>query len=88
MLLVVTLYLLFSTTVHPWYITTLVVLGLFTKFKYPVVWSLMVVLSYYAYGQIDFSENFGLIALEYIVVIGFALSEILSQRNSSLARLQ
>ena len=48
----------------------------------------MVVLSYYAYGQIDFSENFGLIALEYIVVIGFALSEILSQHNSSLARLQ
>ena len=83
MLLVVTIYLLFSTTVHPWYITTLVVLGLFTNFKYPVVWSLMVVLSYYAYGQLDFSEHFGLIALEYIAVIGFALSELLSQCNRS-----
>lgn len=83
MLLVVTIYLLFSTTVHPWYITTLVVLGLFTNFKYPVVWSLMVVLSYYAYGQLDFSEHFGLIALEYVAVIGFTLSELLSQCNRS-----
>jgi hypothetical protein len=68
MLMVVSVYLLLSTTVHPWYIATVLVLGIFTSFKYPIVWSLMVVLSYYAYGQTNFEESYWLLALEYTVI--------------------
>jgi alpha-1,6-mannosyltransferase len=66
-----TLYLLLSTTVHPWYITTLVALAMFTPWRYPMVWSGMVVLSYAAYRTTAYEENLGLVALEYAVVLGW-----------------
>lgn len=76
MLFAISIYLLLSTTVHPWYIATPLLLSVFTKYKFPIVWSLMVILSYSAYGKDGFDENFWLVALEYIVVIGVAVWEI------------
>ncbi len=76
MLLVVSLYLFLSTTVHPWYIATLVALGIFTNYKYPIVWSLMVILSYYAYSQEGFKERYWLLAIEYGVVLWFSVKEL------------
>src|SRR5690606_15835458 len=45
MLWMLTLYYFLSTTVHPWYIIFLVALGLFTEFRFPMVWSLGIILS-------------------------------------------
>ncbi|CAN5912839.1 DUF2029 domain-containing protein [soil metagenome] len=70
-LLALTLYLLLSTTVHPWYLTTLVALAMFTPWRYLMVWSGMVVLSYGAYRTADYEENLWLVALEYAVVLGW-----------------
>lgn len=68
-------YLLFATTVHPWYLILPLGLSLFTNFKFPVLWSFTVILSYFAYASIGFEENLGLVFLEYIVVIAFAFYE-------------
>lgn len=76
LLLGVSFYFLLSTTVHPWYIATPLVLSIFTKYRFPIVWSFMVMFSYSAYGPDGFQENLGLIAMEYIVVIGFAIWEL------------
>jgi alpha-1,6-mannosyltransferase len=76
MLLCVSLYFLLSTTVHPWYVATPLILSLFTRYKFPIVWSFMVVFSYAAYGADGFHENLGLVAIEYIAVIGVALWEL------------
>lgn len=73
-LLVLTVYFLSSTTVHPWYILNLVLIGVFTRFNYPIIWSLTVVLSYSAYAHEAFKENFLLIAIEYSIVILYYLS--------------
>nr|WP_315166443.1 mannosyltransferase [uncultured Flavobacterium sp.] len=85
-LLVLSLYLFTSTTVHPWYIINLVLIGVFTKFSYPLVWSLTVILSYNAYSNIVFKENFWLIALEYGILFVFILFEnkiiLRSKKNS------
>ena len=73
MLLVFTCYLFLSTTVHPWYIATLLALSVFTKYKFPLVWSFIIILSYLAYIQIgnaSKSENLFIIALEYLIVYG------------------
>ena len=64
-----TLYLLLSTTVHPWYLTTLVALSACTRWRYPVVWSGMAVLSYAAYRTAAYEENLWLVWLEYTVVL-------------------
>ena len=76
MLLAVSIYFLLATTVHPWYIATPVLLSVFTKYKFPLLWSFMICFSYAAYGANGFNENLLLIAIEYSVVIGVALWEI------------
>ena len=76
MLLAVSIYFLLATTVHPWYIATPVLLSVFTKYKFPLLWSFMICFSYAAYGANGFNENLSLVAIEYSVVIGVALWEI------------
>ncbi|MDX1603589.1 MAG: mannosyltransferase, partial [Salinimicrobium sediminis] len=50
-----------------------------TRYKFVQVWSLMVVLSYFAYSQAGVWENLWLVALEYAVVLGVMGWEIFSQ---------
>ena len=84
MLWVLTLYFLLSTTVHPWYIIFLLPLCIFTEFRFPIVWSATIILSYYAYSQNDFTENHWLIAIEYISVIAFMLYEMFKLNKQKL----
>lgn len=83
MLFAISFYFLLSTTVHPWYIATPLLLSVFTKYKFPIVWSFVVMLSYSAYGKYGFNENLWLVALEYILVIGFAVWEVFIQKNKT-----
>ncbi len=69
-------YYLLALIVHPWYSITLVFLAVFTRFHFPMVWSFLAVLSYWAYSNPAFQENFWLIGLEYTVVIGFMVWEV------------
>ncbi|WP_435412444.1 mannosyltransferase [Psychroserpens mesophilus] len=71
MLLAFAVYLFLSTTVHPWYIATLLILSVFTNYKFPIVWSFIIILSYLAYinlNSADKSENLWIITIEYVVV--------------------
>jgi len=71
-----TIYFLMSTTIHPWYILFPLALGVFTTYKFPIVWSFVVFLSYYAYRDGDFQESLLLVAIEYLVlllVLGFEI---------------
>lgn len=76
MLLVLTVYFLCATTVHPWYITTLVALGVVTKRWYPVVWSALLPLTYVAYASQPYRENLRIVALEYILVLSCLAYEL------------
>jgi len=84
MLFGVSIYFLFSTTIHPWYIATPLLLSVFTKYNFPVIWSLAVILSYTAYGVDGFSENLYLVALEYLLVIGFFIWELIQLRKETV----
>ena len=71
MLLALSLYYFTTTTVHPWYLATPLLLSVFTKYKFPLVWSFIIILSYLAYinlNKADKSENLWIIALEYFIV--------------------
>jgi len=71
MLFALTLYYFTTTTVHPWYLATPLLLSVFTKYKFPLVWSFVIILSYLAYinlNKADKSENLWIIALEYFIV--------------------
>ena len=81
-----TLYYLFSTTVHPWYLMLPLFLGVFTKFNYMVVWSWLVFLSYAAYANANFEENSWLIALEYGILASIIVFEVLLKKKLFLGR--
>ena len=88
MLFGISFYYLLSTTVHPWYIATPLLLSVFTNYKFPIVWSLLVMLSYSAYGTQGFSEKLWWVALEYIVVIGIFVWEVFLKKNNTSFKTQ
>jgi hypothetical protein len=70
-----TIYFLFTPIVHPWYITTLLFLGVLQKQRWVIAWSIAVFISYSAYAQFPYAENYWLIAFEYLLVLGVFLYE-------------
>lgn len=70
------LYLALATTVHPWYILPLLAFGLFSGFYYPVVWSLMIFVTYFGYQENGFELSTWWIAFEYMIVLGAFAIEI------------
>jgi hypothetical protein len=85
MLLVLSFYYFTATTVHPWYVATLLILSVFTKYKFPLVWSFVIILSYLAYVNVDKadkSENLLIIGLEYLTVYGVFIWEVFIKKAS------
>lgn len=83
-LLILTFYLLMSTTVHPWYISSLVLLSIFTKYRYAIVWSFLIFFTYAGYTTEGFEEQLWVTVVEYVAVIGFMLYEILGKYRLNL----
>jgi alpha-1,6-mannosyltransferase len=75
-LIMLSLYFFLATTVHPWYCINLILICVFTKYKFPIVWSFFIILSYQAYSVNPFKENFYLLFIEYGFVYGVFLYEI------------
>ncbi len=70
------IYLLLSTTVHPWYIIPLVAFSVFTSYRFAIIWSLLIFFSYAGYSLHGFEERLWITAFEYIVVLGILAYEI------------
>ncbi|MDO1501558.1 mannosyltransferase [Winogradskyella maritima] len=79
--LLFSIYLFMSTTVHPWYVSTVVLVSLFTKYRFPLYWSLAVVLSYVAYTDVEFHENLWVVFLEYVIVFSAFIWEVLLKKR-------
>jgi alpha-1,6-mannosyltransferase len=73
---ILSIYFLFATTLHPWYITTLLALSVFTPYRFTLVWTGLIFFTYAGYSINSFKENLGLIAFEYLAVIGYLIFEL------------
>ncbi|MEO9474995.1 MAG: glycosyltransferase 87 family protein [Cyclobacteriaceae bacterium] len=80
MLLTLFSYLLFTTTVHPWYILTLIPLGLVSGFYFPIFWSFVICCTYLGYNATGFELSAGWIVFEYVSLLLFLYFEF-SKRN-------
>ncbi|MBL7857973.1 MAG: hypothetical protein JNM57_09800 [Cyclobacteriaceae bacterium] len=77
------IYFTFSTIVHPWYITTLVAIATFTHYRFVLLWSALAFLTYAGYTPNGFQENLWIVALEYLLVFGYLVYELLWKKESS-----
>ena len=84
LLLGTSLYFLCATTVHPWYVATPLVLSVFTRYRFALVWSFVVFLSYSAYKIDRVDENLWLVAAEYVVVLGFFIWELSGKKTMEI----
>lgn len=67
-LFALSVYYLLATTVHPWYISMLLILGVMSGRVYPVAWTGAVFLSYITYRTAAYQENYWFILIEYTLV--------------------
>ena len=70
------LFLFLSPTVHPWYLIVPLLLSLYTDFKYLILWSGLVFLSYITYALPDFQEDIRVQAIEYLLVFSLLAYEM------------
>ncbi|MBL7813492.1 MAG: hypothetical protein JNL70_00705 [Saprospiraceae bacterium] len=76
-LMVVSLYFAVATTVHPWYAALPLACSVFTHWRFPMVWTFFIFLTYAGYteGSSKHTENMYLLVLEYSVVYLFFIYE-------------
>ncbi|MDZ7741640.1 MAG: mannosyltransferase [Bacteroidota bacterium] len=76
------IYYFMATTVMPWYILSILVFGIFTQYRYSLLWTFSVILSYYAYSQPEWKENLWVIFMEYLPVYTLLIFELLNRRTN------
>lgn len=79
-------YFLLTTTLHPWYIITLLALSIFTRYRFIVIWTGTIFLTYSGYTKDGFQENLWITMTEYCIVLGYLAYELLwkkEERNYS-----
>lgn len=76
-LIAICIYLLCTTTVHPWYTSLPLVLCLFTRFRYPVLWTGLIFLTYINYSYAAYFENLWMVTIEYTLVVLMLCYEVL-----------
>jgi hypothetical protein len=59
------IYTLFGAIVHPWYMLILVAFTPLLKWRFAVLWSVLICLSYFTYRVIPYKEEMILVWTEY-----------------------
>jgi alpha-1,6-mannosyltransferase len=59
-------HLLLSTTVHPWYLITVLFINVFFEYKWLILWSLLIMFTYINYSQNPYTEVMPIVIFEYL----------------------
>lgn len=86
-LFAISFYLAYATTVHPWYVALPIVLCLFTNWRWPLVWSGLIWLTYINYSYGEYHENLWVVAFEYLAVMGYGFWEVKKNEGSLTAKI-
>ncbi|MEM6522987.1 MAG: hypothetical protein AAF693_04310 [Bacteroidota bacterium] len=79
-------YFSMAIIVHPWYVTSLIALGVLTKYRFPILWSGLIFLSYLGYNETGYDENMLVVIIEYgllFTFIAYEVNQVLKQRKLS-----
>lgn len=70
-----TFYLFLATTVHPWYLISVLFFATFNQWCYPYFWSYLIFISYANYSGSVYYESMWLIGLEYFLLLVYIIME-------------
>ena len=70
------IYLSFTTTLHPWYIIPLIAYCLFTNYRFPLLWSFLIFLTYINYHGEAFHEYLNVVLIEYAILFAYLFWEL------------
>ena len=82
--LIYAVYLFSATTVHPWYIVPLLVMGVISGYGFALLWSLTAFFSYHAYQDGQVQEQSLWLLTEYVPVYALFVYELI--QGSQLSR--
>ena len=82
------IYYVFATTVHPWYLSLILVFSIFTSYKFGVLWTFIGGFSYLAYSDPNFVENKMLNSILYILLFIFIIYELKQNWRKEAVGLQ
>lgn len=82
LMLTLGIYQLHSPVIHPWYLAPLVALAALGPYRSPILWTLLIPYTYIAYYFPGFQENYFIIALEFLLVLGYASFEWTFRRKN------
>ena len=85
MLFALVIYYLFATTVHPWYVSMLLVLSIFTNYKFVFIWTLLIPLTYSFYNVPESALNYRI--LEYGLVFSVLIYELVIYWKKDVLKL-
>lgn len=71
-----TIFAFFSLILHPWYIALVILFGTMTRYKFGILWSLLIMGTYAGYSVTGFEENYWIVAIEFIAVIAMIFVEL------------
>lgn len=80
------IYFAFASIIHPWYATPIVAFCWFSKYRFPLVWSFTIFLSYAGYTTNGFQEQLWVLIVQYVLVYGVMIYELIS--NKDLIRMR
>lgn len=86
LVIALTVYYLLSTTVHPWYLSTIIAFAALTPIRYPVYWSFLIFSTYMAYSFPVYQENPWIIAIEY-TTLGILIILEFREHRSELSQI-
>ncbi len=81
MLFAICCYLFSSATVHPWYVSMPIVFCVFTRFRFPILWSGLIFLTYINYSYGEYFENLWMVGIEYVLVFSYLIYELAFYSN-------
>jgi len=79
-------YLFLSATVHPWYVASIIGLSIFTSYRSPLLWGLLIFLTYANYMGSEYRELMWVVILEYTLVFSLFINELRQFRGLKMLK--
>lgn len=79
------IYFLSTTTLHPWYIATMLAVSVFTPYRFVMIWTYLIFLTYSGYAADSFQENYVIVGIEYLGVLAYLTIESIKQNRVQTA---